>query len=61
MAKEKVVDTNGAGDAFAAGFVASLVEGKDLPKSVDVGQWAAALSIQEVGPSFPFPKQTYSN
>ncbi|KAL1571083.1 adenosine kinase [Candida albicans] len=61
LAKEKVIDTNGAGDAFAAGFVASLVEGKDLPQSVDVGQWAAALSIQEVGPSFPFPKQTYSN
>lgn len=59
--KEKVVDTNGAGDAFAAGFVASLVQGKNLPQSIDVGQWAAALSIQEVGPTFPFPKQTYSN
>ncbi|KAK6464586.1 adenosine kinase [Scheffersomyces coipomensis] len=60
LASEKVVDTNGAGDAFAAGFVAALVEGKSTAKAVDVGQWAAALSIQEVGPSFPFPKQTYS-
>ncbi|KAK6894754.1 Adenosine kinase [Candida tropicalis] len=60
LAKEKVVDTNGAGDAFAAGFIASLVEGKSLPDSVDVGQWAAALSIQQVGPTFPFPKQTYT-
>lgn len=60
LAKEKVVDTNGAGDAFAAGFIASLVQGKTLEQAVDVGQWAAALSIQEVGPSFPFPKQTYA-
>lgn len=60
LAKEKVNDTNGAGDAFAAGFLAGLVEGKSIPASVDVGQWAAALSIQEVGPSFPFPKQTYA-
>ncbi|KAF3992427.1 hypothetical protein FT663_00707 [Candidozyma haemuli var. vulneris] len=55
-----VVDTNGAGDAFAAGFLASLVEEKSLEEAVKVGQWAAALSIQEVGPTFPFPKQTYS-
>lgn len=55
----KVVDTNGAGDAFAAGLVAALVEGKTLEQAVDVGQWAAALSIQQVGPSFPFPKQSY--
>lgn len=56
----KIVDTNGAGDAFAAGLIASLVQGKDLNLSVHVGQWAAALSIQQVGPSFPFPKQTYA-
>lgn len=55
-----IVDTNGAGDAFAAGFLASLVEEKSLEEAVKVGQWAAALSIQEVGPTFPFPKQTYS-
>ena len=60
LAAEKVKDTNGAGDAFAAGFMAGLVQGKDLDKSIDVGQWAAALSIQEIGPSFPFPKQTYA-
>ncbi|CAK9439938.1 uncharacterized protein LODBEIA_P40380 [Lodderomyces beijingensis] len=60
LAKEDVVDTNGAGDAFAAGFIASLVQGKDLADAVDVGQWAAALSIQEVGPSFPFPKKEYT-
>lgn len=55
----KIADTNGAGDAFAAGFVAGLVEGKSLDTCVDMGQWLAALSIQEVGPSYPFPKQEY--
>lgn len=57
---EKIADTNGAGDAFAAGFIASIVEGKSLSEAVHVGQWAAKISLQEVGPSFPFPKQTYT-
>ncbi|KAI1800037.1 Ribokinase-like protein [Daldinia bambusicola] len=55
----KITDTNGAGDAFAGGFVAGLVQGKSLEESIDVGQWLARLSIQELGPSYPFPKQTY--
>ncbi|KAI1180436.1 adenosine kinase [Nemania sp. FL0916] len=58
---EKINDTNGAGDAFAGGFVAGLVQGKDIDASVDMGQWLAALSIQELGPSYPFPKQTYQS
>ena len=52
---EQIVDTNGAGDAFAGGFVAGLVQGKDLQESVDMGQWLARLSIQELGPSYVFP------
>ncbi|KAI5950270.1 ADO1 [Candida jiufengensis] len=59
LSKSEIVDTNGAGDAFAAGFIASLVENKSLDEAIDVGQWAASLSIQQVGPTFPFPKQTY--
>lgn len=56
---EKINDTNGAGDAFAGGFVAGVVQGKPLETSVDMGQWLAKLSIQELGPSFPYPVQTY--
>ncbi|KAI0024657.1 adenosine kinase [Xylariomycetidae sp. FL0641] len=59
IAKEQINDTNGAGDAFAGGFVAGLVQGEDLDTCVDMGQWLARLSIQELGPSYPFPKQTY--
>jgi adenosine kinase len=57
----KINDTNGAGDAFAGGFVAGVVEGKSLETSIDMGQWLAKLSIQELGPSYPQPKQTYTS
>ncbi|KAL2001060.1 hypothetical protein VTN02DRAFT_2297 [Thermoascus thermophilus] len=57
--KGKINDTNGAGDAFAGGFCAGIVQGKSIEESVDMGQWLASLSIQELGPSYPFPKQTY--
>ena len=59
--QEQINDTNGAGDAFAGGFVAGVVSGKSLADSVDMGQWLARLSIQELGPSFPSPKQTYKS
>ncbi|KAK1781586.1 Ribokinase-like protein [Copromyces sp. CBS 386.78] len=55
----KINDTNGAGDAFAGGFAAGVVEGKSLEESIHMGQWLAKLSIQELGPSYPFPKQAY--
>ncbi|KAF2008969.1 Carbohydrate/purine kinase [Aaosphaeria arxii CBS 175.79] len=56
----KINDTNGAGDAFAGGFVAGIVQGKSLETAIDMGQWLARLSIQELGPSYPQPVQTYS-
>ncbi|KAL5114334.1 adenosine kinase [Pleosporales sp. CAS-2024a] len=54
-------DTNGAGDAFAGGFTAGIVQGKSLETAIDMGQWLAKLSIQELGPSYPQPKQTYTS
>ncbi|KAH3685597.1 hypothetical protein WICPIJ_003427 [Wickerhamomyces pijperi] len=57
---DKIKDTNGAGDAFAGGLLAGLVNGDSLQQSIDKGQWLAKLSIQEVGPSFPYPKLAYS-
>jgi adenosine kinase len=61
ISDDKINDTNGAGDAFAGGFVAGIVQGKPLEKAIDMGQWLAKLSIQELGPSYPQPKQTYSS
>lgn len=51
IGEDKINDTNGAGDAFAGGFVAGLVQGDSLEAAVDKGQWLARLSIQELGPS----------
>ncbi|CCD24346.1 adenosine kinase NDAI_0D00320 [Naumovozyma dairenensis CBS 421] len=53
LESSSIVDTNGAGDAFAGGFMAGLTQGKDLETCIDMGQWLAALSIQEIGPSYP--------
>lgn len=47
----EINDTNGAGDAFAGGFLAGLLQGKPLATSIDMGQWLARLSIKELGPS----------
>ncbi|KAI9818491.1 MAG: adenosine kinase [Pycnora praestabilis] len=49
--KKEINDTTGAGDAFAGGFVAGIVEGKSLEEAMDMGQWLASLSIRELGPS----------
>jgi adenosine kinase len=60
ISKSSINDTNGAGDAFAGGFCAGVVQNKSLEESMDMGQWLASLSIQELGPSYPFPKKTYT-
>ncbi|GAB7366500.1 hypothetical protein MBLNU230_g8293t1 [Neophaeotheca triangularis] len=60
IGKDEIVDTNGAGDAFAGGFFAGVAKGEGIEKCVDMGSWLAALSLRELGPSYPMPKQTYS-
>jgi adenosine kinase len=51
--KEKIIDTNGAGDAFAAGFIAQLVKGESIDKCVRAGNYAAGVVIQHEGCKFP--------
>lgn len=45
-------DTNGAGDAFAGGFCAGVVEGDSLASCIKKGHWLARLGLQELGPSY---------
>jgi len=49
------VDTTGAGDAFAAGFLYGLVKGKGLRECGLLGDIAACLSIAELGTRQGFP------
>lgn len=44
-----VVDTTGAGDAFAAGMLAALSAGKDLPAACQAGNQAGARIVGALG------------
>ncbi|XP_076381432.1 uncharacterized protein LOC117226012 isoform X3 [Megalopta genalis] len=46
---EKVVDTNCAGDAFVGGFLAQLIQGKNIDICIKCGIWAATEIIQRSG------------
>ena len=48
-AATKVVDATGAGDLFAAGFLAGLVKGKDLATCASMGCIAAGEIIGHIG------------
>ncbi len=45
----QVVDTTGAGDAYAAGFLTGLAKGRDLTACGTLGSAAAALAISHMG------------
>lgn len=53
LAPEKIVDTNGAGDAFVGGFLSQLVQGKELATCVAAGHYVASVIIQRSGITFP--------
>ena len=48
LADDQIVDTNGAGDAFAGGFLGALVAGKTLDDSVLAGHALARACVQQV-------------
>lgn len=53
LPKEKIVDTNGAGDAFCGGFLAQLIQGKSIEECVACANYAAGVIIQQQGCTFP--------
>eukprot|EP00629_Pelagomonadales_sp_RCC1024_P015592 CAMPEP_0119286572 /NCGR_PEP_ID=MMETSP1329-20130426/34081_1 /TAXON_ID=114041 /ORGANISM="Genus nov. species nov., Strain RCC1024" /LENGTH=362 /DNA_ID=CAMNT_0007287311 /DNA_START=47 /DNA_END=1133 /DNA_ORIENTATION=- len=53
LAKEKIVDTNGAGDAFVGGFLSRLVLGEPFDKCVAAGHFSARVIIQRSGCTVP--------
>lgn len=46
---ERIVDTTGAGDLFAAGFLAGLIDGRDIEHCLKLGAAAAAEVISHWG------------
>lgn len=49
VAVAEVVDTVGAGDGFATGFVSALLDGLDVAAAVARGNWIGARAVQVVG------------
>lgn len=49
VAVAEVVDTVGAGDGFATGFVSAMLDGLDVAAAVARGNWIGARAVQVVG------------
>ncbi|KAJ3020602.1 hypothetical protein HKX48_000545 [Thoreauomyces humboldtii] len=60
IASDKIVDTNGAGDAFVGGFMAQIVQGKDYKTAVAAGNYVANIVIQRSGPTYPKEAHSFS-
>lgn len=49
LPKEKIIDTNGAGDAFVGGFLSQYVQNRPLDVCIRAGLWTAAQIVQRSG------------
>jgi len=59
LAEDKIVDTNGAGDAYVGGFLAALSKGAAMDKCCEAGAYAACVIVQQSGCTYP-AKPDYS-
>ncbi|KAH8916417.1 Ribokinase-like protein [Atractiella rhizophila] len=57
LASDSIVDTNGAGDAFAAGFMGGLVRGLGVDECIELGHRCGGMCVQQVGPQLKWPKE----
>uniref|UniRef100_A0A0N5AAD8 Adenosine kinase n=1 Tax=Syphacia muris TaxID=451379 RepID=A0A0N5AAD8_9BILA len=53
LSHSEIVDTNGAGDAFAGGFLAQYIQEKPVEECVCCGHFAAATIIKQNGCTLP--------
>merc|ERR1712007_354766 len=53
LPKEKLVDTNGAGDSYVGGFLAALSKGLPTPDCCKAGAYAASVIVQHSGCTYP--------
>jgi len=59
LPKEKLIDTNGAGDAFVGGFLAALSKDLGMEACCKAGAYAASIIVQNSGCTYP-AKPEYS-
>jgi 2-dehydro-3-deoxygluconokinase len=57
----QVVDTVGAGDAFAVGVISALLEGASLEKAASRGAWLGARAVQVRGDCEGLPSRAELN
>lgn len=57
LASDKIVDTNGAGDMFAGGFLGALALGKGLQECIDIGHKLGQMCCGQIGPKLNWPKE----
>ena len=55
IAIDRLVDTTGAGDLFASGFLFGYTNGKSLEECGKLGCLAAGIVIQQIGPRMQTP------
>uniref|UniRef100_A0A0N4Z370 Adenosine kinase n=1 Tax=Parastrongyloides trichosuri TaxID=131310 RepID=A0A0N4Z370_PARTI len=53
LPSEKLIDTNGAGDAFCGGFLSQLIQNKNFDECIKCANYAASVIIQQQGCTFP--------
>merc|ERR1711976_949439 len=53
LPKEKLVDTNGAGDSYVGGFLAALSKGLPIADCCKAGAYAASVVVQHSGCTYP--------
>merc|ERR1719263_1763168 len=53
LPKEKLIDTNGAGDAFVGGFLAALSKDLDMETCCKTGAYSASIIVQNSGCTYP--------
>ncbi|KAI8321567.1 adenosine kinase-like protein [Martensiomyces pterosporus] len=49
----EIGDTNGAGDAFVAAFLAEYIQGSDIDTCVEAGHWLGSEVVRQIGPNYP--------
>ena len=54
-----IVDTVGAGDAFAAGAISGRLEGLEWPQALARANWVGAQVIQVVGDMDGLPRRDH--